>query len=89
MVECVIWDHVVIGSNPVAQIDSLFYWRNNMDINREYNNIESSFAMEDLIFDEECAKRVKSVLSGELSVQDAIAELNEKYKKNCKSVRLD
>ena len=60
-----------------------------MDINREYNNIESSFAMEDLIFDEECAKRVKSVLSGELSVQDAIAELNEKYKKNCKSVRWD
>lgn len=57
-----------------------------MDINREYNNIESSFAMEDLIFDKECAKRVKSVLNGELSVQDAIAELNEKYKKNCKSV---
>ena len=68
------------------RLESLFYWGNNMDINREYNNIESSFAMEDLIFDEECAKRVKSVLSGELSVQDAIAELNEKYKKNCKSV---
>ena len=56
----------------------------NMNIKREYNNIQSSFAMEDLIFDEECAKRVKSVLSGELSVQDAIAELDEKYKKNCK-----
>ena len=57
-----------------------------MDIKREYNNIQSSFTMEDLIFDDECAKRVKSVLSGELSVQDAIAELDEKYKKNCKSV---
>ena len=57
-----------------------------MNINREYNNIEFSFAMEDLIFDEECAKRVKSVLNGELFVQDAIAELNEKYNKNCKSV---
>ena len=59
-----------------------------MDINREYNNIESSFAMEDSIFDEECAERVKSVLSGELSVQDAIDELDKKYKKNCKSVSL-
>ena len=55
-----------------------------MNTKREYNNIQSSFAMEDLMFDEECAKRVKSVLSGELSVQDAIAELDEKYKKNCK-----
>ena len=55
-----------------------------MNTKREYNNIQSSFAMENLIFDDECAKRVKSVLSGELSVQDAIAELNGKYKKNCK-----
>ena len=53
-------------------------------LNGKYNNIESSFAMEDSLFDEECAKRVKSVLNGELSVQDAIAELDEKYKKNCK-----
>ena len=57
-----------------------------MKIDRQLSSIESSFAMEDLQFDEECRNRVKSVLSGELSVQDAIAELNEKYKKNCKSV---
>ena len=56
----------------------------NMNTKREYNNIQSSFTMEDLVFDDEIAKRVKSVLSGELSVQDAIAELDEKYKKNCK-----
>ena len=55
-----------------------------MNTKREYNNIQSSFTIEDLIFDDECVKRVKSVLSGELSVQDAIAELDEKYKKNCK-----
>ena len=55
-----------------------------MNTKREYKNIQSSFAMEDLIFNDECAKRVKSVLSGELSVQDAIAELDENYKKNCK-----
>ena len=55
-----------------------------MNTKREYKNIQSSFAMEDLIFNNECAQRVKSVLSGELSVQDAIAELDKKYKKNCK-----
>ena len=65
-------------------IRNLIFGVLNMNTKREYNNIQSSFAMENLIFDDECAKRVKSVLSGELSVQDAIVELDEKYKKNCK-----
>ena len=43
-------------------------------------NIESSFAMEDLPFDEECRDRIKKILKGTLSVQEAIVELNKKYK---------
>lgn len=47
-------------------------------------NIESSFAMEDLPFDEECRDRIKKILKGTLSVQEAIVELNKKYKYNIK-----
>ena len=43
-------------------------------------NIESSFAMEDLPFDEECRDRIKKILEGTLSIQEAIAESNKKYK---------
>ena len=47
---------------------------------RKLMNIESSFAMEDLPFDEECRNRVKNILESTLSVQEAIVELNKKYK---------
>lgn len=50
-----------------------------MKIDRQLSSIESSFAMEDLQFDEECRNRVESVLNGNLSVKDAIAEIDEKY----------
>ena len=50
-----------------------------MKTERQLSSIESSFAMEDLQFDDECRNRVKSVLNGTLSVKDAIAELDEKY----------
>ena len=53
---------------------------NNMASERKLTNIESSFAMEDLPFDEECRDRIRNILKGTLDVQDAIAELNEKYK---------
>lgn len=47
---------------------------------RKLTSIESSFAMEDLSFDEECRDRILNILDGTLSVQDAIAELDKKYK---------
>ena len=47
---------------------------------RKLTNIESSLAMEDLPFDEECRDRIKKILEGTLSIQEAIAELNKKYK---------
>ena len=55
-----------------------------MNTNREYNNIESSFAMENLLFDDECAYRVKYVVNGTMTVEEAIAEIDKKYEKNCK-----
>ena len=61
-----------------------FHPENYMNTKREYNNIQSSFAMEGLQFDDECAKRVLSVLNGKMTVQDAIAEIDAKYEKNCK-----
>lgn len=48
-------------------------------IDRKVSSIESSFQMEDMLFDEECRKRVKDVLEKNMSVADAIAELNRKY----------
>ena len=47
---------------------------------RKLTNIESSFAMEDLPFDGECRDRIKKILKGTFTVQEAIAELNKKYK---------
>ena len=47
---------------------------------RKLTNIESSFAMEDFPFDEGCRDRIKKILKGTLSVQEAIVELNKKYK---------
>ena len=65
-------------------INSLFHRNshgeyNNMASERKLTNIESSFAMEDLPFDEECRDRIKKILEGTLSIQEAIAELNKKY----------
>ena len=53
---------------------------NNMTPERKLTSIESSFAMEDLPFDDECRNRIRNILKGTLDVKDAIAELNEKYK---------
>ena len=47
---------------------------------RKLTNIESSFAIEDLPFDDEYINRIRNILKGTLNVKDAIAELNEKYK---------
>ena len=47
---------------------------------RKLTNIESSFAIEDFPFDEECRDRIKKILEGTLSIQEAIVELNKKYK---------
>ena len=48
-------------------------------IDRKVSSIESSFQMENMLFDEECRKRVKDVLTKNMPVVDAIAELNKKY----------
>ena len=50
-----------------------------MTVDRLVSSIESSFQMENMLFDEECRKRVKDVLEKNISVADAIAELNRKY----------
>lgn len=51
-----------------------------MTIDEKVRSIESSFAMEDIVFDIKCRQRVKDILSNKISVTDAILELNEKYK---------
>lgn len=50
-----------------------------MTIDRKVSSIESSFTMENMKFDNECRKRVKGILSGSVSVAEAIGELNKKY----------
>ena len=50
-----------------------------MIIDRKVSSIESSFQMDSMLFDEECRRRVKGVLTKNISVTDAIAELNKKY----------
>lgn len=50
-----------------------------MIIDRKVSSIESSFQLEDMLFNEECRKRVKDVLEKNISVADTIAELNKKY----------
>lgn len=50
-----------------------------MTTERKVSSIESSFAMENLKFDDECRSRVKKVLEDKLKVADAIEELNKKY----------
>lgn len=52
-----------------------------MMIDRKVSSIESSFRIEGMLFNEECRKRVKDVLTKSITVADAIAELNKKYKK--------
>lgn len=50
-----------------------------MTVDRQVSSIESSFQLEDMLFNEECRKRVKDVLEKNISVADTIAELNKKY----------
>lgn len=50
-----------------------------MTVDRKISSIESGFQTEGMTFDEECRKRVKDVLEKNMSVADAIAELNRKY----------
>lgn len=47
---------------------------------RKLSSIESSFKMENQPFDPACRKRVQKVLSNKMTVSDAIAELNKKYR---------
>lgn len=51
-----------------------------MTIDRKVSSIESGFEMESMPFDTECRKRVKDVLVEKVSVADAVAELNRKYR---------
>jgi hypothetical protein len=51
-----------------------------MTIERKVSSIESSFSMESLKFDDECRQRVEAVLTDKVTVSDAIAELNKKYR---------
>lgn len=50
-----------------------------MNIKRKVSSIESSFRMEDMIFDKACRTRVEKILSDKISVRDALSELNQKY----------
>lgn len=51
-----------------------------MTVDRKVSSIESSFQMENMLFDEECRKRVKDILAKNISAVDAVAELNRKYR---------
>lgn len=51
-----------------------------MTVDRQISSIESGFRIEGMPFNEECRKRVKDVLEKNISVADAIAELNRKYR---------
>jgi predicted RNase H-like nuclease (RuvC/YqgF family) len=51
-----------------------------MTMERKVSSIEASFSMESLKFDDECRKRVKEVLADEVTVSDAIEELDKKYR---------
>lgn len=50
-----------------------------MTVDKKISSIESGFQTEGMTFDEECRKRVKDILEKNMSVADAIAELNRKY----------
>ena len=53
--------------------------RVSMIIDRKVSSIESSFQMDSMLFDEECRRRVKDVLSKNTSAVDVVEELNRKY----------
>lgn len=50
-----------------------------MTVDRKISSIESSFRMENILFNGECRRRVEDVLAKNISAADAIAELNKKY----------
>lgn len=58
-----------------------------MVIDRKVSSIEASFKMENMPFDAECRQRVKDILTDKVSVTDAIAELNKKYRVSVKQVK--
>ena len=51
-----------------------------MTVDRQASSIEAGFRIEGMPFNEECRKRVKDVLEKNISVADAIAELNKRYR---------
>lgn len=51
-----------------------------MTVDRQVSSIESSFRMENILFNGECRRRVEDVLCKNISAADAIAELNRKYR---------
>ena len=50
-----------------------------MTVHRIIASIEANFAIENMIFDEPCRKRVRAVLACEKSVEEVIKELYDKY----------
>lgn len=56
-----------------------------MMIDRKVSSIESSFQMENMLFDGECRRRVEDVLAKNISAVDAIAELDRKYSVSAKN----
>ena len=50
-----------------------------MTVERKVGCIETSLKMEDMELGSEGIERVKGILTGEISVSEAIAKLNEKY----------
>ena len=50
-----------------------------MTANRKVSSIESSFRMENMLFDNECRNRVRDIIEDKISVSDALLELDKKY----------
>ena len=51
-----------------------------MNNNTILASIEANFTIENMPFDEPCRNRVRAVLAGEVSVEEAISELHNKYR---------
>ena len=50
-----------------------------MSVESMVENIRANFAMEDMHMSKDDERRVTGILSGTLSIEDAIAELDKKY----------
>ena len=51
-----------------------------MNNNTTLASIEANFTIENMLFDEPCRNRVRAVLTSEISVKEAISELQDKYR---------